>query len=146
MGRARINNSRLRASGSGLRAWQFRQSPKPEARSLKPFSLLAGLALALLLASPLGAQTRYAKGQDVVPAFEGWERNPDGSFNMVFGYMNRNYEEEIDLPVGPDNMIEPGPADQGQPTHFYVRRQQFVFKVRVPKDWGKKDLVWTLRV
>jgi hypothetical protein len=81
-----------------------------------------------------------------VPAFEGWERNPDGSFNMVFGYMNRNYEQQLDIPVGPDNMIEPGLADQGQPTHFYVRRQQFVFKVRVPKDWGKKDLVWTLRV
>jgi len=146
MGRARINNSRLRASGSGLRAWQFRQSPKPEARSLKPFSLLAGLALALLVASPLLAQTRYATGQDVVPAFEGWERNQDGSFNMVFGYMNRNYEQQLDIPVGPDNMIEPGVADQGQPTHFYVRRQQFVFKVHVPKDWGKKDLVWTLRV
>jgi hypothetical protein len=105
-----------------------------------------GLALSLLVASPALAQTRYASGQDVVPAFEGWEKNQDGSFNMVFGYMNRNYDQELDIPVGPDNMIEPPPADQGQPTHFYVRRQQFVFKVRVPKDWGKKDLVWTLRV
>jgi hypothetical protein len=109
------------------------------------YFLLCALGLALA-ALPAHAQTHYAKGQDVVPAFEGWERNPDGSFNMVFGYMNRNYEEEIDVPVGPDNMLEPAPVDQGQPTHFYVRRQQFVFKVRVPKDWGKKDLVWTLRV
>src|SRR6201986_2582378 len=104
-------------------------------------------ALILTATSPgVRAQTHFASGQDVVPAFEGWEKNSDGSFNMVFGYMNRNYEEEIDLPVGADNMIEPGPTDQGQPTHFYVRRQQFVFKVRVPKDWGKKDLIWTLRV
>jgi hypothetical protein len=109
------------------------------------YFLLCALALALAVL-PAHAQTHYAKGQDVVPAFEGWERNPDGSFNMVFGYMNRNYEEEIDVPVGPDNMLEPAPVDQGQPTHFYVRRQQFVFKVRVSKDWGKKDLVWTLRV
>ena len=102
--------------------------------------------LVLISASrPARAQTHYAKGQDVVPVFEGWERNADGSFSMVFGYMNRNYEEEIDLPVGADNTIEPGAIDQGQPTHFYPRRQQFVFKVRVPKDWGKKDLVWTLR-
>jgi len=79
-----------------------------------------------------------------VPVFEGWERNADGSFNMVFGYMNRNYEEQVDIPVGPSNKIEPGPADQGQPAHFYRRRQQFVFKVKVPKDWGTKDLVWTL--
>jgi len=107
--------------------------------------VLIGLAMVFAIASAAHAQTHYASGQDIVPAFEGWERNADGSFNMVFGYMNRNYEEQIDLPVGPDNMIEPGPADQGQPTHFYVRRQQFVFKVRVPKDWGKKDLIWTLR-
>ena len=90
------------------------------------------------------AQIRYATGQDVVPVFEGWERNADGSFNMVFGYMNRNYEEDVDVPVGPNNALEPGGVDQGQPAHFYPRRQQYVFSVRVPKDWGKKDLVWTL--
>ncbi len=90
------------------------------------------------------AQVHYATGQNVVPVFEGWERNADGSFNMVFGYMNRNYEEQVDVAVGPANFFEPGAADQGQPAHFYARRQQFVFKVRVPKDWGKQDLVWTL--
>ncbi len=101
--------------------------------------------LALVLCVPaLHAQVRYASGQNVVPVFEGWERNGDGSFNFVFGYMNRNYEEQVDVPVGGDNFLEPGPADQGQPAHFYARRQQFVFKVRVPSDWGKKDLVWTL--
>src|SRR6185436_6148117 len=108
-----------------------------------------GLALALSLAALLSpaatAQTRYASGQNVVPVFEGWERNPDGSFTMVFGYMNRNYEEEVDVPVGPDNAVEPGDIDQGQPAHFYARRQQYVFRIRVPKDWGKKDLVWTIR-
>jgi hypothetical protein len=147
MARVRIS-SRLPAPGSRLRASHFRLALKSDAWSLRPFLLaLIELAIVIALASvPLRAQTHYAKGQDVVPAFEGWEKNSDGSFNMVFGYMNRNYEEEIDLPVGADNMIEPGLADQGQPTHFYVRRQQFVFKVRVPKDWGKKDLIWTLRV
>jgi len=102
-------------------------------------------ALLLTLAAAAGGQERYARGQNVVPVFEGWERNPDGTINMVFGYMNRNYEEEMDIPAGPDNMIAPGPADQGQPAHFYPRRQEFVFKVKVPKDWGEKDLVWTLR-
>jgi hypothetical protein len=58
--------------------------------------------------------------------------------------MNRNYEEQVDIPVGSGNTFEPGVPDQGQPTHFYPRRQQYVFKVRVPKDWGKKDLIWTL--
>jgi hypothetical protein len=100
--------------------------------------------VALVLSTPSAAQIRYAAGQNVVPVFEGWERNADGSFNMVFGYMNRNYEEEVDVPVGPDNSLEPGAVDQKQPAHFYPRRQQYVFKVRVPKDWGKKDLIWTL--
>ena len=102
------------------------------------------MVLVLANAARSGGQIRYARGQNVVPVFEGWERNGDGSFNMVFGYMNRNYEEEVDIPIGPNNMIEPGAPDQGQPAHFYPRRQEFVFKVKVPKDWGTKDLVWTL--
>ena len=102
------------------------------------------LALALATAAVASGQTRWAKGQNVQPVFEGWERNADGSFNMVFGYLNRNYEEEPVIPVGPNNSLEPGDADQGQPTHFYSRRQQFAFAVRVPADWGEKDLVWTV--
>ena len=27
----------------------------------------------------------YSRGQNVSPAFEGWEKNDDGSFNMMFG-------------------------------------------------------------
>jgi hypothetical protein len=94
---------------------------------------------------PVDAQTpTYSKGQSLSPAFEGWEQNEDGSFNMLFGYMNRNWEEELDIPIGPANNIAPGQPDQGQPTHFYPRRNRFVFKVKVPKDWGNKELVWTL--
>jgi hypothetical protein len=106
-----------------------------------PFALAA---VVLAAATRSGAQTKYATGQDVAPVFEGWERNADGTFNMVFGYMNRNYEEQVEIPISPNNKMEPGPLDQGQPTHFYTRRQEFVFKVRVPKDWGDQDLVWTL--
>ena len=63
---------------------------------------------------------------------------------MFFGYMNSNWEEEFDIPVGPDNNIEPGGPDWGQPTHFYPRRNMFLFTIRVPKDFGDKELVWTL--
>jgi len=86
----------------------------------------------------------YSAGQNVSPAFEGWEQNADGSFNFLFGYMNRNWEEELDVPVGPDNNVEPGGPDQGQPTHFLPRRNRFIFKVRVPKDWGTREVIWTL--
>src|SRR6476620_8227479 len=84
---------------------------------------------------------RHASGQGVAPVYEGFDVNPDGSFNMWFGYMNRNYEEELDLPVGPDNHFEPG-VDRGQPTHFIVRRHKDVFKVVVPKDFGDQKLEW----
>ncbi len=90
------------------------------------------------------AQLSYTKGQNVSPAFEGWEQNPEGSFSLVFGYMNRNWLEELDVPVGPDNNISPGPAEQRQPTHFLPRRNRFVFKVRVPTDFGDQEMVWTL--
>lgn len=87
---------------------------------------------------------RHASGENVAPVFEGWEKNADGSFNFVFGYLNRNYEEEPEIPIGADNNFSPGPADRGQPTHFYPRRQQFMFKVHVPADFGTQELVWTL--
>ena len=105
---------------------------------------VSALAFVLVAAPDTDAQMKYARGQNVAPAFEGWERNPDGSFNMVFGYLNRNYEEEVDIPISPNNTVDPG-GDGGQPTHFYPRRQRFIFKVKVPRDWDKtRKVVWTL--
>jgi len=83
-------------------------------------------------------------GLNIAPVYEGWEQNADGSFDMIFGYFNRNWDERINAAVGAANSIEPGGPDQGQPTHFLPRRNQFVFRVRVPKDFGNRDLVWTL--
>jgi hypothetical protein len=96
--------------------------------------------------SVLAAQSlTYSKGQNVAPAYEGWEQAPDGTTYFLFGYMNRNWDEEIDVPVGPDNGFNVGGADQGQPTHFLPRRNRFVFRVRVPAGFSEKDeLVWTL--
>jgi hypothetical protein len=76
--------------------------------------------------------------------YEGFDTNPDGSFNMWFGYMNRNYEEEPDVPIGPNNTFQSGPADRGQPTHFAVRRHKDTFSVTVPRDFGDQKLVWTI--
>lgn len=89
-------------------------------------------------------QTKFSSGQNVVPSFDGWIRNSDGSFTMVFGYMNRNYEEELAIPAGADNQVSPGAADQGQPTYFLPRRHAWAYRVKVPADWGKKELVWTI--
>ncbi len=102
------------------------------------------LALVVVASKSASAQTLFLAGQTVQPVYEGWEKNPDGTFTMFFGYLNRNYEEEPHVPIGANNSFEPSPADRGQPTHFYPRRQSFVFGVTVPADWGKKDLVWTV--
>ena len=90
------------------------------------------------------AQTKFDRGQDVVPVYEGWIRNPDGSFDLVFGYFNRNYKEELAIPAGPNNLIEPGSPDRGQPTYFLPRRRARLFRVRVPADWGQQVLTWTI--
>ena len=34
-------------------------------------------------------QVIYRSGEDISPAFDGWEENPDGTFNLVFGYFYR---------------------------------------------------------
>lgn len=83
-------------------------------------------------------------GQSVTGAFEGWFKNPDGSFSLLFGYFNRNLKEEVDIPIGNDNRMEPGGPDQGQPTHFLPRRQWGVFTVTVPKNFEDKKITWTL--
>ena len=104
---------------------------------------LAALSTAPSLLNAQLVQLRHWSGQGIAPVYEGFDTNPDGSFNMWFGYMNRNYEEELDLPVGPDNHFDPG-ADRGQPTHFLIRRHKDVFKVVVPKDFGDQKLTWTV--
>jgi hypothetical protein len=99
---------------------------------------------------PVGTQevyvnsVRYLRGQSVQPVFEGWSRNPDGSFDMWFGYLNRNHEERLNIAVGADNGFNG--EDMGQPEFFETRRQQFAFKVNVPAAFPRdRDLVWTVK-
>ena len=104
-------------------------------RSLR-LALITGL---ILCAGSASAQYSRSRGLSVAPAYEGWRPNPDGSYEIIFGYMNSNWEEEFDVPVGADNKFEPGDADRGQPTHFFPRRNRYVFHVRVPRDFGKSE-------
>jgi len=88
----------------------------------------------------------YDSGQSVLPMYHGWFKNADGSFDLHFGYLNRNWRERLNIPIGPDNNISGAPngPDGGQPTHFLPRVNRWQFKVRVPADFGDKELVWTL--
>jgi len=122
-------------------------------RTMRTF-LIAGIAVAALGAltalaagqNEIDNNFKYNSGQDVQPVFEGWSRNPDGTFDMHFGYLNRNWVEEPAIPIGPGNSIEPGGPDRGQPSYFYTRTNRNLFAVTVPKDFGKKEVTWTLTV
>ena len=112
---------------------------------------MAGLCFAILMASaalmwgqPLPLEPPHEAGASVTGAFEGWFRNPDGSFSLLLGYYNRNRKQELDIPIGPNNRIEPGGPDRGQPTHFLPGRGWGLFAVKVPADFGVKKITWTL--
>ena len=112
-------------------------------------TLTLGLCLlsvepSLSIAQSRDAPIPHAVGQSVTPSFEGWYQNPDGTFSLSFGYMNRNFEGVVELAVGASNLFSPGAPDRGQPTHFLSRRQTGVFTVTVPADFGDQQLTWTL--
>ena len=108
--------------------------------------VMMAFVVALSISSAATAQTRfsYSSGQPLEPAYEGWMRNTDGSYTLYFGYMNTNWVQEFDVPIGTDIRFEPDDPDRGQPTHFYPRRNPFLFTLIVPKDFGKQELIWTL--
>jgi hypothetical protein len=95
---------------------------------------------------PLPLEPLGSSGEAIFPAFEGWGPHKDGSIVLLLGYYNRNKVNAVDIPVGPNNRIEPGGPDFGQPTHFEPSRQHGVFAIRVPKDFGNKKLTWTITV
>lgn len=94
--------------------------------------------------TPLPAEPLGRTGEAIFPAFEGWGPHVDGSMILLLGYYNRNTSQAYDIPIGPDNRIEPGGPDYGQPTHFDPRQNHGVFAIKVPKDFGSKKLTWTL--
>jgi hypothetical protein len=103
------------------------------------------VAIAMAALASVAAQVPVPKDNDnITPVYEGWLPNADGSFELVFGYMNREWESETSIPLGAANTMDPGGPDHGQPTNFFPRRNRFVFKVHVPKDFGTKEIVWTL--
>jgi hypothetical protein len=128
--------------------------------------LAGGVAIAALICAPVGAQTRRplaplpSEGQRVVPFFDGWYENPDGTVTLSFGYSNLNAQEVVEIPLGPDNVITPREFDGAQPTSFPPlvagsasgsggagprrERERGVFTLTVPAGFSG-DIVWTLR-
>jgi len=106
------------------------------------------LAFVCLAVSPnaqqLAMEPLKDSGSNIYPAYEGWYKNDDGTFTLLIGYFNRNKKEILDVPIGPENKIEPGGPDQGQPTHFEVGRGWGTIAIKVPANFGDKKLIWTI--
>lgn len=104
----------------------------------------AGYALVSAGAPQLPLEPARERGNSITGAFEGWFKNDDGTFTLLMGYYNRNTRQTLEIPVGPNNRIEPGGPDLGQPTVFEPRRGWGVFTIVVPKDFGTKKFTWTI--
>lgn len=115
-------------------------------RSLRPHLhvVIAAAAAAALVAGASPRAQVQPSANNVTPIFEGWVPNPDGSFELHFGYLNRDWKQAVFVPLGAQNTLGPGGPDLGQPTNFFPRRNRFVFQVHAPKDFGSKEIVWTL--
>jgi hypothetical protein len=108
---------------------------------------LAALAASVIASAQVPIEPAKQFGAGITPAYEGWFDNPDGSHNFLIGYLNRNRALEVDIPIGPNNRIEPGGPDRGQPTHFLAGRQTGTFLITVPKAFSPTQTVtWTLTV
>jgi hypothetical protein len=99
---------------------------------------------AFLHADQLPMEPPHNSGQSITGAFEGWFQNADGTSSLLLGYYNRSLKQDVDIPIGPNNRIEPGGPDRGQPTHFLPSRQWGMFTITVPKDFGTQKLTWTI--
>lgn len=124
-------------------------------------SMAIGLAATVIaaFATPIRAQLPdyplaplRPSGDLVAPYFDGWYANTDGSFTLSFGFLNRNTRENVYIPLGPNNFVEPEEFDGVQPEYFPAvfrggfegRRERGAFAIRVPASFANRDVVWTL--
>src|ERR1700686_4531279 len=122
-----------------------RRSMRPQPLKIARLSSLIAVTGVLAWGQALPLEPLHEAGASVTGAFEGWFKNPDGTFSLLLGYYNRNLKQELDIPIGPNNQIEPGGPDRGQPTHFLPGRQTGVFVITVPKEFtAQQRLTWTI--
>jgi hypothetical protein len=117
---------------------------KPCALALSALGIIAG---SILFAQEVTLEPAKRFGSSVTGAIEGWFDNADGTHTFLIGYMNRNRNQDVDIPIGPNNRIEPGGPDMGQPTHFLAGRGWGVFTITVPKEFSvDQKFIWTLAI
>ncbi len=105
-------------------------------------ALAAGGAMVSAQGQLLPSSPKLGFGASVTPAYDGWYDNADGTHTFLIGYYNRNWNVDVDIPIGPNNKFEPGDPDRGQPTHFMPNRNFGMFTITVPKTFGAAERLW----
>ncbi len=90
------------------------------------------------LALPASAQLN----QPIYPAYDGFVKNPDGSYTLSFRYFSHN-AEPVTIPPGDQNAFAPAPGDRQQPTTFKPGDWRFQCVMVVGAEFDGK-LRWTL--
>jgi hypothetical protein len=117
---------------------------------------LIGTTVEAQVAPPVGGE-RYPlapainRGEGVAPFFDGYYINEDGTYTFSFGFMNRNQEEVLEIPIGVNNALFPAELNGMQPTYFPPvsypgfggRRERGAFAIRVPATM-RDEVVWTI--
>jgi hypothetical protein len=99
------------------------------------------LAVAVLL-GPFLVGAKAQRNQPVYPAYDGFLKNPDGSFTLSFAYFSHN-AETVTIPPGANNSFAPDPGDRQQPTTFKPGHWRFQCVMVVGPEFDGK-MVWTL--
>jgi hypothetical protein len=82
------------------------------------------------------------QNQPIYPAYDGYLRNPDGSYTLAFAYFSHN-ASPVTIPAGDHNSFTPGPADRGQPMTFLPGHRRFQCVMVVGADFDGKTR-WTV--
>src|SRR5688572_6939404 len=99
-------------------------------------------ALVLLLLAPLVPDLVAQQNQPIYPAYDGFLKNPDGSYTIAFAYFSHNANEVTIVP-GPNNSFAPAPGDRMQPTTFKPGHWRFQCVMVVGPEFDGK-MKWTL--
>ena len=101
-----------------------------------------GCLAAAVLLGPFLAGAHAQRNQPIYPAYDGFLKNPDGSYTLSFAYFSHN-AESVTIPPGGNNSFAPGPADRQQPITFKPGHWRFQCVMVVGKDFDGK-MLWTL--
>ena len=121
-------------------------------RDIKSFIVATAFGALTVVSSGVMAQAADGRflsltppeGLPVIPVMEGWVANEDGTASFSMGFLNKN-KVGVDIPLGPNNYIEPAKYDGQQPTYFPPGRGAGSFAITVPADEINQDIWWYLK-